>query len=325
MKAVVAGLPGSEILLDPVTAGLSAEGWSVTRFYGGRLEDIVPARWIDAEILVCYGLACGTSQLQTAPRLRGIVSPTIGHEWIDEAAASALGILVVNGAVPENQESMAEAAILLLLAALYDLPGAQAVLRGSGQRRTPPRMLKGKTIGLLGYGNIAKAIIARLQGWGVDLIVHRRAEIGADERVRFVSLAALLESSDILLPLASLNRDSRGIIDAAALDRMKTGAVLVNIARGEIIDEKALAERLADGRLSMAALDVFETEPLPSDSPLRTLSNAILTPHAVGHTIESFAAIPATAIENALMLSRWEVPASTRNTPIVKAWLNRRG
>lgn len=325
MKAVVAGLPGSEILLDPVAAGLSAEGWSVTRFYGGRLEDIVPARWIDAEILVCYGLACGTSQLQTAPRLRGIVSPTIGHEWIDEAAASALGILVVNGAVPENQESMAEAAILLLLAALYDLPGAQAVLRGSGQQRTPPRMLKGKTIGLLGYGNIAKAIIARLQGWGVDLIVHRRAEIGADERVRFVSLAALLEGSDILLLLASLNRDSRGIIDAAALDRMKTGAVLVNISRGEIIDEKALAERLADGRLSMAALDVFATEPLPSDSPLRTLSNAILTPHAIGHTIESFAAIPAAAIENALMLSRWEAPASTRNTPIVKAWLDRRG
>lgn len=324
MKAVVAGLPGSEILLDPVAAALSAEGWSVTRFYGGRLEDIVPTRWIDAEILVCYGLTCGTSQLQTAPRLRGIVSPTIGHEWIDEAAASALGILVVNGAVPENQESMAEAAILLLLAALYDLPGAQAVLRGSGQQRTPPRMLKGKTIGLLGYGNIAKAIIARLQGWGVDLIVHRRAEIGADERARFVSLAALLEGSDILVLLASLNRDSRGIIDAAALDRMKTGAVLVNIARGEIIDEKALAERLADGRLSMAALDVFETEPLPSDSPLRTLSNAILTPHAIGHTIESFVAIPTAAIENALMLSRWEVPASTRNTPIVKAWLDRR-
>jgi phosphoglycerate dehydrogenase-like enzyme len=256
--------------------------------------------------------------------LLGIVSPTIGYEWIDEAAASSRGILVVNGAVPENQESMAEAAVLLLLAALYDLPGAQAELRAAGRRRTPPRMLKGKTVGLLGYGNIAKAMIARLQGWGADLIVHRRGDTGTDERVHFVSLAALLERSDALILLASLNEASRGIIDAAALDRMKKGAVLINIARGGILDEAALAKRLADGRLSMAALDVFETEPLPDGSPLRALSNAILTPHAIGHTVESFAAIPAAAIDNALALSRWEMPASARNRHIEKVWLGRR-
>jgi len=325
MKAVVAGPAGSEVLLGPIGVALAANEWAVTSLYGDSLGSIEPGCWSEMEILICYGLPCGAQELRTARRLRGIVSPTTGYEWIDEDAASDLNIIVANGAVPENQESMAEAAILLTLAALYDLPGAQSELRGAAQRRTPPRMLKGKAIGLLGYGPIARAMVARLQGWGADLLVHRRTGACTDERVRFVGLDFLLEASDVLVLLASLNDGSRGLIDAAALDRMKVGAILVNVARGGIVHEQALAERLADGRLSMAALDVFETEPLPVGSPLRSLSNAILTPHAIGHTIESFAAIPATAVENALALSRWEIPASTRNPHIAPAWHSRAG
>ena len=118
----------------------------------------------DADVAVCYGIELGARELGAALRLRGIVSPTIGYEWIDEDAASALGIAVANGAVPENRESMAEAAVLLMLAALYDLPGAQQELARDTKSRTPPRMLKGKRIGLVGYGEIARAIVARLTG-----------------------------------------------------------------------------------------------------------------------------------------------------------------
>lgn len=323
MRAIVAGTPGSEVLLDRVADDLRAHGWEVRSFYGESLAAVDPARWAEAEVLVCYGIPLGAAELKKASKLRGIVSPTIGYEWIDEDAASALGILIANGAVPQNQESMAEAAILLLLAALYDLPGAEAELRGAARKRIPPRMLQGKCVGLLGYGNIAQAIVDRLQGWGAEFVVHRRSKATADDRVEFVPLDTLLERSDILIVLTSLNSDSRRLIDAAALDRLKRGAILINVSRGGIVDEDALAERLADGRLSMAALDVFEEEPLPATSPLRRVSNAILTPHALGHTLESFAAIPGVAVENALALGRWAVPASTRNAEIAARWRTR--
>lgn len=324
MKAVVAGTPDSRILLDRIAGGLETAGWHVSCHYGADFSAVDAARWADADIAVCYGIELGARELGAAPRLRGIVSPTIGYEWIDEDAASALGIAVANGAVPENRESMAEAAVLLMLAALYDLPGAQQELARDTKSRTPPRMLKGKRVGLVGYGEIARAIVARLAGWGAEFLAHRRSAAEGEPGVTFVPLETLLAESDIVLLLASLNESSRGLIDAAALDRMKRGAILVNIARGGLVDERALVERLADGRLSMAALDVFETEPLPAGSPLRNLTNTILTPHAIGHTVESFEAIPGVAIANAQALGHWELPASTRNGHIRQIWLARR-
>ena len=324
MKAVVAGTPESRILLDQIASGLEKAGWHVSCHYGGDFTAVAPTRWAEADVAVCYGIELGAAEMRTAPRLRGIVSPTIGYEWIDEDAASALGIAIANGAVPENRESMAEAAVLLMLAALYDLPGAQGELTGGRRCRTPPRMLKGKRVGLVGYGGIARAIVARLAGWGAEFVAYRRRDAASEPGVGFVSLDTLLAESDIVVLLASLNESSRGLIDAAALDRMKRGAIFVNIARGGLVDERALAERLADGRLSMAALDVFETEPLPADSPLRALTNTILTPHAIGHTVESFEAIPDVAIANARAFGCWELPASTRNGHIRPLWLSRR-
>ncbi|MEZ5735482.1 MAG: NAD(P)-dependent oxidoreductase [Novosphingobium sp.] len=322
-EVLVAGTYESKALLEQIAAELSGRGMRVTEFYGSEFGSLDPAAWQTAEILVCYGLPCGHAEMTAATKLRAIVSPTIGYEWIDEDAASKLGILVVNGAVPENHESLAEATVLLILTTLYDLPGAQSELRHEKGTRIRPRMLKGKIVGLIGFGNIAQGVVARLQGWGATFLVHRRSREQTDERVSFVSLETLLEDSDIVVVVASLNDSSRHLIDSAALDRMKQGAILINVARGGIIDEVSLAKSLADSRLSMVALDVFETEPLPDDSPLRAFQNAILTPHSIGHTVESLAAIPRASVENVLTLSRGEVPPSTRNKHIVTAWLKR--
>lgn len=130
----------------------------------------------------------------------------------------------------------------------------------------------------------------------------------------------LLREADVVIVLASLNAQSRHMIGAAELALMKRDAVLINISRGAIIDEQALVRHLQEGGLAKAALDAFEVEPLPADSPLRSLPNVILTPHAIGHSQESFAAIPPTAVRNALAVLGGQIPESTQNRQVEPEW-----
>ena len=256
----------------------------------------------DTDVLVATPrFHCSRQILASAPRLRGVVSPVTGIEGIDISAATDLGVIVANGQTRENSESLAEATILLVLTALYDLHGSEEVLRRNLVRPPRPtaRMLGGKTLGMIGFGQIARAMVGRLSGWGVRILVSsRRVHTDAPDNVRWVSLDELLRTSDAVCVLASLNSETEKLLDAPKLRLLKPGAVLVNTARGAIIDEAALhdiARERSDLRL---ALDTFATEPLPLDSPLRSLSNAILTPHMIGHTQELIAAVPTTAIEN---------------------------
>jgi phosphoglycerate dehydrogenase-like enzyme len=316
---LVAGPAMSRVLLDPVGDALAARGCAVKRWFGpmdGLVDD--PA-WAEAGIFVCYGMACGAAELARAPKLHTIIVPTIGYEWIDEAAATAAGIAVVNGRVPENAESMAEAAVLLILASLYDLRGAEAELRGGGSRRRP-RMLKGKTVGIVGYGVIARQLAGRLRAWGVTLLAHSRSGAENDEAVTFLPLDDLLRQSDAIVLLASLNPDSYHLIDARRLALIRSDALLVNLGRGGLIDERALEAHLSAGRLEQVALDVFEEEPLPPESPLRAFPGAILTPHAIGHTVESFAAIPRVAAANAMRAAAGEMPESLCNRSVAPFW-----
>jgi phosphoglycerate dehydrogenase-like enzyme len=316
---VLVGPPGTGPLLDPIADKLASLGHATTVHYGDASG--LGEAWADADVAIWLGYPCGRDILSRAPRLRAVVSPTIGCEWVDQQAATDLGILVVNGQVPENYESMAEAGVLMILAALYDLPGTEAQLRGTGTRRQP-RMLRGKTVGIVGFGNIARALVARLDGWGVRLIANARTprEVAG---VEFLSLDGVLADSDVVVVLASLNDDSRHLIDDTKLGRMKRDAVLVNLSRGSVVDEAALARQVASGHLSAVALDVFEKEPLPGDSPLRELPNAILTPHAIGHTTESFAAIPRAALANTLEIIAGQAPASTLNPTALERWSSR--
>lgn len=318
-RVVLVGPRGAAPLLDPIADELAGLGHATTVHYGDASG--LGEAWSDADVAIWLGYPCGHEVLSRAPRLRAVIAPTIGCEWVDQQAATNLGVLVVNGQVPENYESMAEAGMLLILAALYDLPGTEAQLRGTGKRRQS-HMLRGKTVGIVGFGNIARALAARLEGWGVRLIANSRTlrEVAG---VEFLSLGAVLAESDVVVVLASLNDDSRHLIDAAKLDLMKRDAVLVNLSRGSVVDEAALARHVANGHLSAIALDVFEKEPLPEASPLRALPNAILTPHAIGHTAESFAAIPRAAVANTLEVIAGQAPASTLNPAVLERWNTR--
>ena len=277
------------------------------------------------DVVVAAGAPCGAA-LMAAPSLRAVISPFIGYDSVDMAAAAANTILVANGRTPENAESMAEATIMLMLAVSYDLPGSIARMADSQARHVRPTMLRGRTIGIVGFGAIARAVIDRLAGWGVTILVSSGVAAGRIDGVaRLVPLDLLLAQSDLVLVLTHLTPANHHLLDAAALDRMKPGAMIVNTARGAIIDEAALAERLASGRLRGAALDVFAVEPLPGTSPLRTLDNVILTPHCAGHTAESLGAVTGALLDNVAAVLAGRVPDAVCNPDVSAAWQARWG
>ncbi len=273
--------------------------------------------------------SCTRDVMLAAPRLRGIVAPAIGVETIDVPAATELGIIVGHSAVPENYMSMAESTVILMLALRYQLHRSEQVLRGQVSR--PPKdkswshMMRGCTIGLIGYGRIAAATAKLLHAFDVKILAYhpRLSPKDVPEGVHLVELDTLLRESDLVSVHVSITDSSKCIVGARELGLMKTSAYLLNTARGQAVDENALCDALARKQIAGAALDTFATEPLPQNSPLRTFENVILTPHMVGHTQESFTANAAAAVENILRVLAGEPPLYCKNPQVLDPWRKR--
>ncbi len=329
----------SDFVLDPAldvaAEELRARGHTVLRgprAVPGRKTVFPPKSLADhfgrADVLVATSrVVVDSAVLDAAPRLRGIVFPSIGTESLDMADASRRGLLVANGATPENFLSMAEATVMLMLNLFYDLRGTEQVLRSNGPRPQPlrARMLMGQTVGLVGLGRIARAVAIRLAPFGVRLLAHspRTRPEDAPPGVELVGLDTLLATSDIVSLHTTLSAQTRHLIGAEQLQRMKQTAFLLNTARGACVDEAALQAALRDGTIAGAALDAFVVEPLPADSPLRDLHNAILTPHMVGHTQELFASFAPACVANVESLLAGELPTYLCNPTAEQAWRER--
>lgn len=265
--------------------------------------------------------------LESAPRLKGIIFPTIGTEAVNISVANELGLIIGHGPTPENFNSMSEATILLILSLAYDLHGTERVLRENLPRPKDKRakMIMGKTLGLVGLGRIARGMVDRLAGWGVRIVAHD-PHIPLDRvptGVELVPLDELLIASDIISIHATLTPDTHHLIGTKQFGLMKPTAYLVNTARGGLIDEEALHTALATKRIAGAALDTFEQEPLDADSPLRGLSNLILTPHMIGHTQDIFDAMPGAALQNIERVLSGKLPLYCRNPEAGAAWERR--
>lgn len=223
--------------------------------------------------------------------LRALIRHGAGLDMINVDEATAAGVLVAN--VPgANALTVAEHVIWTAMALLRRQPQVARDLRTSGWAAARfhadhGREASGRTLGILGFGNIGRAL-ARIasNGFGMPVIAHTRSGSSAD-RVEAVTLDDLLRRSDILALCAPLTAETRGMIDAAALSRMRPGSVLVNVARGPLVVEQALIDALTLGHLGGAALDVFDNQPLAADHPYMALPNVILTPHMAGVTEES--------------------------------------
>jgi D-3-phosphoglycerate dehydrogenase len=239
--------------------------------------------------------------------LRGLVSLGIGCDGFDREAAATRSIEIATGRTDRSTTDMASATIALMLALCHDLPGAMAAF-DCGTRRDSrrARTLDEATLGIVGYGAIGWEVARRLRAWDVRVLVYGRSLPPGPlaDGSESVSLAALLEASDLVSLHATLAHGDAPIVGEAALARMKPGALLVNTARGGLVDENAFAVALHSGRLGGAALDCFAIEPLPAGHPLRSAPNTILTPHQIGHTGAGCEAMIRTFIDNIIRLSR---------------------
>lgn len=281
----------------------------------------------DAEAMMFSSRSvCSREVLRAAPRLRGIINPTIGLETVDLDACNEMGIIVGHGATPENFLGMAEATVMLMLMLMYNPRATEEVLHGMRPRPRPTptdmwaRMMLGRTVGLIGLGRIARAVAERLSGFGVRLLGHDPFVRDAPANVKLTDLDTLLKTSDIVSLHVSITPSARNMISERELALMKPDAFLINTSRGEAIDEAALCRARRDMRIAGAALDNFNVEPLPQDSPLRTLDNVILTPHMIGHTRDVMASFPPAAVENITRILRGEPPLYCKNPEVIPAW-----
>ena len=277
------------------------------------------------DIMLCMGhTTCDAALLDRMPRLRGLLSAVTGIEGFDVTAASSRGILIGNGQTELNYTGMAEATILLILAALYDFNFTQTVLRDNQPRPSPlrARLLKGRTVGFIGFGKIAQEVAIRLARWDARLIcsAHRPNPAMAALQVAQVALETLLETADIISLHCSLNPQTHHLLDARRIALLKPDALLINTARGALIDEIALIDALRDRRIAGAALDCFEQEPLAPNSPLRALPNVILTPHMIGHTSECNQSLMETAWQSIDNLARGVPPVFVKNPDALERW-----
>ncbi len=311
------GIPRAAGLSAAIAEALAALGHACVRHDVTRIDKIDDLSGV--EVLLTTGVRCGAAEMDRMPRLRAIVSPVLGFDWVDADEASRRGIAVCNTEVAENREGMAEATIMLLLALLYRLHETEALLRTNAQGDPLQRhILKGRTVGIIGYGGITREVIARLSAWGCRFLVYSRSAAQDAPGVSFVPLDELLAQSDAILVLTSLNPSTRHMLGREQFAKVRPGTLLVNTARGAIIDEAALVEALKSGQLGAAAIDVFETEPCPPDHPLRDLPNVILTPHAIGHNEEAQAAGPALTASILKTLAEGGLPDSCKNRDAVK-------
>lgn len=274
-------------------------------------EDAVPPDVLDEEIRAVDGvLSLLTEQwdggrLERAPRLRVLANMAVGYDNIRVADCTARGVLVTNtpGVLTETTADLTWA---LLMATARRLPEAERVLKAGRWQTWSPMMLTGQdlygaTLGIIGMGRIGRAVARRSIGFAMPIIYsgrHRDEEVETELGARYLPLDDLLRQADFVVVQVPLSAETRGLIGARELGLMKPTACLINTARGGIIDEAALYDALAAGRIWAAGLDVYATEPLPSDNPLLTLENVVALPHIGSASIATRTRMATLAAEN---------------------------
>src|SRR5882672_5444396 len=277
--------------LDPAKAALARVDPDIRMAKSAGADDILAvAREADA-ILVTYAKLPG-ELLRQLERCKVIGRFGLGVDNIDVKTAAELGITVTY--VPDYcMQEVSDHAMALILALARKVPFSNKLVQ-SGRWEMPAvaplRRLEGQVLGLIGFGNIPRAVAPKAKAFGLTVITHDpfvSNDVLAGLGVEGVSFDELLSRSDFISVHAPLMPATRGLIDAAAFAKMKEGALLVNTARGPLIDEPALIAALDSGHLGGAALDVVTTEPLAKDSALLGRDNVILTPHTAFYSVEA--------------------------------------
>jgi len=245
-----------------------------------------------------------------ASRLRVIARSGVGYDAVDVEAATREGVLVTitPGA---NKEGVAEHALAMMLALAHGFPQRDRDVRRGGWNRTPMPRLAGRVLGLVGLGAIGREVALRAAALGMTVLASDPVadpDFATAHSIEMLELEALLGRSDVVSLHLPCTAATSNLFDATLLAKMKCGALLINTARGGLIDEAALVEALQSGQLGGAALDVFQDEPPSGDHPLLSLDNVLLCPHMGGLDQQSLAAMAALAAESIVDLFRGNWP-----------------
>jgi glyoxylate reductase len=295
-------------------------------------DDLPPSPQELAELLRgCDGaLTMVTDRIDGAlldhePRLKVISTFAVGYDNISVPDATARGVAVCNtpGVLTE---STADAAFSLLLAAARRIPeGVDYVRTGQWKAWSPTVLLghdiHGATIGLVGFGRIGQAVARRARGFDMTILYNSRSrhpEVEGELGATYASLDELLRASDFVMLHVALTPETRGLIGAREFGLMKRDAILVNAARGPVIDTAALVTALREGEISGAALDVTDPEPIPADHPLLNLPNAIVVPHTASSTIATRDRMAEFSARNLLAVLNGERPPSIVNPEVLE-------
>jgi glyoxylate reductase len=261
-----------------------------------------------------------TAVLDAGKRLRIVAQMAVGYDNIDVGAATERGILVTNtpGVLTETT---ADLTFALLLAAARRVVEGDRLARGGGWKAWHPSFLLGQdvygaTLGIVGLGQIGLAVARRARGFNMRILYNDRSrhpQAEAEVAAEYVGLDGLLRESDFVSLHTPLSAETRHLIGERELALMKPSAVLVNAARGPVVDQRALHAALKERRIAAAGLDVAEVEPMPPDDPLLMLDNVIITPHVGSASVATRAKMAEMAVESILQALRGEMPSHCVN------------
>ena len=267
-------------------------------------------------VITGRGALIDAAAFSLAPNLRVIALHTSGSDNVNLDEATRRGVLVTN-VKGVNAEQCAEFAMGLMLSVVRQIrTGDRAIRAGLWASRTQTSMdVHGSTVAVIGLGQIARAFVMRARAFGARILVYTRtpdATLAKQLGIEYASMDEALRRADIVCLFASLTEDTRGMIGAREFSLMKPSAYLINVARGELVDQNALLEALRTGRIAGAGLDVFEVEPL-LESPLFALDNVVLTPHQAGLTQGGKVGAAVRAARNALDILQGTIPRDAIN------------
>ncbi|HPL99657.1 MAG TPA: hydroxyacid dehydrogenase [Bacillota bacterium] len=264
--------------------------------------------------------------ISASPKLRIICKYGNGVDNIDVKAASEYGIIVSNA--PVHNMTVAEYAFSMILSVLKKIPRNMEYLKNGGWRDNSAmgNELYKKTVGIVGFGAIGKQLAKRFQGWEVNLLVCD--PLGTKETAelfgaKLVDWDTIFEASDVISIHLPLMESTRKIIGEKEFAMMKKSAVFVNTSRGPIVDESALIEALRKKEIAGAGIDVFMTEPVSADNPMRNMENVVLTPHVAGYTAESLRRISEQCTQNCIQALKGEIPEFVVNRDVLPKWKER--
>lgn len=268
--------------------------------------------------------------LSCAPNLTVVSNMATGYDNVDIKAASERNILVTRtpGVL---SETTAEFTIALLFAAARRVAEGDRMVRAGRWKTWGPNVLLGSdvggaTLGIIGLGGIGEAVARRARALGMRVLYRSRArkrEIEKELGIRYVSLPNLLDRSDYVSLHTPLTPETKHMIGRAQLEAMKKTAVLINTARGPLVDQSALYKALRSGRIAYAALDVTDPEPIEPDDPLLTLDNVLITPHIASASVATRSRMAMLAAENLVQALQGRLPKHAVNREIARTWRER--